>query len=187
MLLAVNRFDEALREQTRASELDPLERPGNVGTVLIHRRQYDAAIRELRFRKDARPQDGSVRNRLADAYLYSGRASDYVTEIVSAAADGESRTAIHAAFAREGLKGVAALQLDRIRSVAERRYVSPLALAHYYARAGQRNETLAQLEAAVTERTPFLVFLQTEPDFDFVHDDARYRAIVKRIGLPIDH
>ena len=37
------------------------------------------------------------------------------------------------------------------------------------------------------ERTPFLVFLQTEPDFDFVHDTDRYRAIVKRIGLPINH
>jgi len=187
VLLALNRLDEALREQTRAAELDPFERPGGVGTILIHRRQYDAAIRELRFRKDARPQDGAVRHRLADAYLYSGRASDYVTEIMNAAADEESRAAIEASFAHEGLKGVAALQLAGIRRVADRRYVSPLALAHYYARAGQRNETLSQLEAAVTERTPFLVFLETEPDFDFVHDDARYRAIVKRIGLPIDH
>jgi TolB-like protein/DNA-binding winged helix-turn-helix (wHTH) protein len=187
VLLAVNRLDEALREQTRASELDPFERPGGVGTVLIHRRQYDAAIRELRFRKDARPQDGAVRDRLADAYLYSGRASDYVNEIMNAAADKESRAAIAAAFAHKGLKGVAALQLDGIRRVAEHRYVSPLALAHYYARAGQPNETLSQLEAAVTERIPFLIFLQTEPDFDFVHDTDRYRAIVKRIGLPIDH
>ena len=187
VLLAVNRLDEALREQTRASELDPFGRPGEVGIVLIHRRQYDAAIRELRFRKDARPQDGGVRHRLADAYLYNGQASDYVTEMMSAAEDEESRAAIEASFAHEGLEGVAALQLDRIRKVAERRYVSPLALAHYYARAGQRNETLSQLEAAVAERTPFLVFLQTEPDFDFVHDTDRYRTIVKRIGLPIDH
>ena len=187
VLLAADRLDEALREQTRASELDPFERPGNVGTVLIHRRQYDAAIRELRFRKDARPQDGNVRNRLADAYLYSGRASDYVNEIMNAAADEESRAAIAAAFAHKGLKGVAALQLDGIRRVAEHRYVSPLALAHYYARAGQTHETLSQLEAAVTEHTPFLVFLQSEPDFNFVHDTDRYRAIVKRIGLPIHH
>jgi hypothetical protein len=28
------------------------------------------------------------------------------------------------------------------------------------------------------------VFLQNEPAFDFLHSDERYRAIVKKIGLP---
>jgi hypothetical protein len=28
-----------------------------------------------------------------------------------------------------------------------------------------------------------LVFLQQEPDFDFLHSDGRYRALVTKIGL----
>jgi hypothetical protein len=28
------------------------------------------------------------------------------------------------------------------------------------------------------------VFLQKEPAFDFLHSDERYRALVRKIGLP---
>jgi hypothetical protein len=40
------------------------------------------------------------------------------------------------------------------------------------------------LEIAYRERSPWIVFLQKEPVFDFLHSDERYRAIVKKMGLP---
>jgi hypothetical protein len=43
---------------------------------------------------------------------------------------------------------------------------------------------LKYLEAAVQEHSAWLVFIQNEPIFDFLHPDERYRAIVKKIGLP---
>ena len=63
--------------------------------------------------------------------------------------------------------------------------MSPVALAHVYARAGQRDETLAQLEAALAEHSPRLVFLESEPDFDFLHDDPRYQAVARKVGLVV--
>ena len=40
------------------------------------------------------------------------------------------------------------------------------------------------LEAAYEERSPRLVYLKVEPVFDFLHSDERYRALVRKVGLP---
>ena len=46
-----------------------------------------------------------------------------------------------------------------------------------------KDETLQQLKDAYREHAVDLVFLQSEPVFDFLHSDERYRALVKKIGL----
>jgi len=40
------------------------------------------------------------------------------------------------------------------------------------------------LEASYRMHDPDLIFIQNEPLFDFLHSDPRYRALVKKIGLP---
>jgi hypothetical protein len=70
--------------------------------------------------------------------------------------------------------------LDRART----KYVSPLSLAFDYARLADKEETLRALNVAYRERSPWLIFLQKEPVFDFIHSDERYRALAKKMGLP---
>jgi hypothetical protein len=41
-----------------------------------------------------------------------------------------------------------------------------------------------KLQKAYEQHEPPLLWLQTEPALDFLHDDERYRAIIRRIGLP---
>jgi hypothetical protein len=57
-------------------------------------------------------------------------------------------------------------------------------MAHWQARAGHRDAAIKALEEAYEARVPFMIFVQTEPDFDFLHNDPRYRAIIQKIGLP---
>jgi hypothetical protein len=52
------------------------------------------------------------------------------------------------------------------------------------AQLGRKEETIRYLEESYRERSPDLVFLQSDPNFDFLHSDPRYRAIVKKMGLP---
>jgi len=40
------------------------------------------------------------------------------------------------------------------------------------------------LEAAFKERSPWIVFMQNEPIYDFLHSEPRYQELVKKIGLP---
>jgi hypothetical protein len=48
----------------------------------------------------------------------------------------------------------------------------------------RRYETLAALDEAYKQRSPWIIFVQKEPVFDFLHSDERYRTLVKKIGLP---
>lgn len=63
-------------------------------------------------------------------------------------------------------------------------YVSPVDLALLYAQLGQREKTLAFLEAGLRERNTSLLWIQCDPAFDFFHNDERYRSIIRKIGLP---
>jgi hypothetical protein len=48
----------------------------------------------------------------------------------------------------------------------------------------RKNDAIAALEEDYREHDPWLVFLQKEPAFDFLHSDERYRALVRKMGLP---
>ena len=62
-------------------------------------------------------------------------------------------------------------------------YVSPYDFAYCYAQLGEREQTLASLEESYRPHSMQLLWMQTEPAFDFLHSDERYRAIIKGIGL----
>jgi hypothetical protein len=47
-----------------------------------------------------------------------------------------------------------------------------------------RDQVFQQLEKAIEERQPYLVLLNVEPPFLALHDDPRFQAIVRRIGIP---
>jgi hypothetical protein len=94
--------------------------------------------------------------------------------------------AYHRAFVRDGEKGAAQVGVDELKGRARKKYVSSWELAFECALLGDddKEETLKFLEAAYQERSPWIVFVQNEPVFDFLHSDPRYRALVKKIGLP---
>jgi len=63
--------------------------------------------------------------------------------------------------------------------------VSTFALADLHGKLGQHDETLALLQQGVNERDPRLLLLtQSDPAFDFLHADLRYRSLIEKIGLP---
>jgi hypothetical protein len=53
------------------------------------------------------------------------------------------------------------------------------------AQAEHREETLKLLEDAYAERSPWLILIQAEPDFDFLHCDKRYQDLIDKIGLSV--
>jgi hypothetical protein len=76
------------------------------------------------------------------------------------------------------------LQLSDLQKKAARKFVSPLEFANVYACLKRKDEALRYLEEAHQKHAPRLVRIQSEPDFDFLHSDARYQSIIKKMGLP---
>ncbi|HEX4424685.1 MAG TPA: winged helix-turn-helix domain-containing protein [Terriglobales bacterium] len=187
ILEALNRDDEALRQQKESTEIDPFARPWALGGTYLALRQYDSAIKEYRLREEAQPDDSLVRFGLSEVYWLKGMWKESEQELETGnrlAGDLKTADAEHQAFARNGEKGLEELGVNELKARARKQYVSPRDIALASAFLGDKEQTLKFLEIAYRERSPWIVFLQKEPVFDFLHSDERYRAIVKKIGLP---
>jgi TolB-like protein/DNA-binding winged helix-turn-helix (wHTH) protein len=190
VLLVTNRDSEALQEEKRANEIDPFEKPWSLGRLYILLRQYDAAIDDLRLREDADPNEPGMPIYLSKAYWLKGMWKESEQELEKAvrlSGDAALAKAQRQAFERGGEKAVEQLRVDDIRARARKHYVSPYDIAERYSYLGDKEQTMNFLEAAYRERAPWLVMLQREPLFDFLHSEPRYRELVGRIGLAPVH
>jgi tetratricopeptide (TPR) repeat protein len=183
ILSALQRNEEAIEEDRKGMEIDPRLHPWALGFALLRARQFDAAIAELRARAEVQPEDDTLHEFLSDLYWYKGMESESVHELAKAYLP-KSAAELEAAFRQGGGPGALEWRLAHLKKLQRDNYVSPLALANRYARLRRKDETLTCLEQAYAEHVPWLVFIQSEPDLDFLHSDPRYQAIVKKLGLP---
>lgn len=186
VLQALHRTDDALQEQKKAMELDPFARPWAMIFALIHARRFDAALAEGRMRAEAQPNNPDVRGFLSDVYMYKGMEKDAAQEMeISLQLQGEKEaaTAVRQAYVRGGMRAVLEWELVDRRKKYREGHGSPLGLAADAAVLKRKEETLRYLEQAYEERDLRLAHIQYLPYLDFVHNETRYQAIVKKMGL----
>jgi tetratricopeptide (TPR) repeat protein len=58
-------------------------------------------------------------------------------------------------------------------------------IAIAYTTLGRIDEAFTWLDEAYSNRDPWLPFLAVHPEFDRLHADPRFNALVRRIGIPI--
>lgn len=188
VLMAMDRPAEAIASQKKAMELDPFARPWGLAYIYMLARRYDAAITEARQRLESTPGDRWTLFSLADAYRRKGAYGEYAKTLEEALiANGEAAdaAAVQRAFARGGFRAVVLWNIASMTKKARTHYVSPSDLAVQYALLGNGEKAMSLLEEAYRQHSGMLLeSLQTEPAFDFLHKDPRYRALVKEIGLP---
>jgi tetratricopeptide (TPR) repeat protein len=79
---------------------------------------------------------------------------------------------------------VARVRLGDLQALAMERYVSPLDLARLYSQVGEREKAFGSLDMALAERSAGLVLLKVDRAWDRIRDDARFAAVVRRVGIP---
>lgn len=189
LYLVLNRNDDAQREDKIANELDPFERPGESGWMLWATRHYDSALEEELFAEKAQPDVATIHDVLSMIYLAKHMYAEWAQEIEKRDQlmnDLESANAVHSAFQGGGFVAAVKIQIRRLKSKSAKQYVSPLEFALLHAMLHEREETLQALEQSFQDRTPFLVYIQTDSTFDFLHNDPRYLALIRKIGLPTE-
>jgi len=187
VLRSLNRMDEAVQEEKKMMELDPFAKPFALGFALIRARQFGAALNEARIRSGAQPNNAGLHYLLSYAYFFNGMEKESEEEserYLQLAGEKDQLAEQVQAYRRGGLSAVRARKVDRLKRTAAKQYVSPSDFADAYAELGRKEETIRYLEESYRERSPHLVFLQSDPNFDFLHSDPRYRNIVKKMGLP---
>ena len=187
VLRALNRMDEALQEQRKAMELDPFARPWALGYTLLRARQFDAALNEARVRSEAEPNNADLHDLLSQAFFMKGMEKEAEEEDErSLQLSGEKELLAERVqvYRRGGFRAVLEWRPEVAKRRAAKEYVSPMEFADMYGQLRRKEETLQYLEQAYAERAPSLVFVQSDANFDFLHAEPRYRAIIKKMGLP---
>ena len=185
VLQALNRTDEAVQEQRKAIGLDPFARPYEVAHALMRARQFDAALNEARTRSQAQPSNPDLHDALSEAYWLKGMDREATVEMETTLrlAGRTLSPEVLKAFEKDGFKAVVEWQISERKKRATREYVRAMDFADPYGHLRRKDETLHYLEEAFKERTPFLVRIQSDPTFDFLHSEPRYQVLVKKMRL----
>ncbi|HEY3989650.1 MAG TPA: winged helix-turn-helix domain-containing protein [Acidobacteriaceae bacterium] len=186
-LAALNRHQESIEIQKRATELDPFSRPRALAYSYQLARQYDAAITDLTQRLQSKPDDPGLLRTLAEVYRCKGmkkEATQALERFLTVTGDKTSAEAIKRAYSEGGYDTVLHWRIADLKGKSAKQYVSPVILAGLYAELGQKEKTLSLLAAGADEHNPAILWIQCDPAFDFLHKDERYRSIIRHIGLP---
>jgi DNA-binding winged helix-turn-helix (wHTH) protein/TolB-like protein/Tfp pilus assembly protein PilF len=179
----------ALADFERARHLEPLwiAPRAATGNALFYARRYAEAIAELSEALEFDERADNARTYRARAYLHSGQRELALTEFLQLRGR-EARTPgsfgdVGQALALLGRPDEARAELAGLMRLATSRYVPALDIATIHASLGDRDSTFQWLERAFADRSTNIAFLEYDPSFDALRDDARFAALVERIGL----
>ena len=186
-LSAMERMDEALAEDRRAIEIDPLSifARTQLAWMRFHSRQYALAILHLRETLDLDPNFTIAHWLLGQAYLFQCRHHEALAEF---------RTAIHLspqdlgltawlgyAYAVAGQTKDALEILGRLKDTSQHQYVRPFLFALIHAGLGNHDDTFEWLEKAREEREEWLAWLKVDATFDRQRQDPRFSELLRRM------
>ena len=186
LLSALGRHREAVRESDRAIELDPLclVVGGAAAWVAYASGDYPAAIEIARNTIDMDPEFVRARRVLAAAYLQSGRLADAVQELETSAALTDHPVLLGWLAHAKAITGrTCDAETILARMLTQGGYRQHYALAIAYIGLGRIDEAFEALDVACLDRDPLLTHVAVEPRFDPIRGDARFDALLKRMGL----
>jgi TolB-like protein/cytochrome c-type biogenesis protein CcmH/NrfG len=190
---ARGRTEEAVALMERALRVDPgnLVLRDMMGNYLAQAGRLEEAIGYYNAALEAEPSDPRPLFGLAEVLRRRGDVTGAIEarrKAYELSGEEDGATALAAARTEKDYENaevaVARDRVGKLETLAKERYVSPLDLARLQAQVGEREKAFASLDAALAERSAGLVFLKVERAWDRIRDDARFAALVRRVGIP---
>jgi len=189
-LAAMGRLPEAAAAIERARHLDPLSLAvaTDIGWQHYLRRDYRAADVQLASVTMVERRFPLGHFWLGRTLTEQGRHDEAIREL-SMAVELLNRSPVSLvqlahAHAIAGRHERARELLAEIHEMSRRRYVPAYGIALIHIGLGEYDRGLSWLERAVDERSNWLVWLNLDPRWDPIRQHPRFKAIVRRVGLP---
>jgi Flp pilus assembly protein TadD len=188
-LVTVGRREEGVAESRKAAQLDPLspETNSNVGQSLYQARLYDEAIDQLRKTLDMEPSYWLAHQFLGLSYEAKGDLPKAIVELKQAR---KLEANVHwilaelgCAYAVSGNRNEAEQSLKELKDASKQSYVPPYDFARVYNGLGDRQQALTFLEKAYEERSMLLTNLPTDPAWDSLRSEPRFKELLRKMGL----
>jgi len=189
LLAFTGRFDEALAESRRSVQLDPLDpiAEGSVAWNSYLARHYDDAIRKSLQMIEMYPSMPGYYRFLGWCYEVQGRFPEALAVLRQAKERSDAPAALADlgyASAASGDRPAASGFLQKLMELSNHEYVPPYYVALVHAGLHENGQAFEWLEKAYREHSPDLVFLLTEPRWDVLRADGRFRKMLARVGFP---
>jgi TolB-like protein/Tfp pilus assembly protein PilF len=189
-LSATGRPQEALRENRKAQELDPLSLVISMEGAwnLYMARDYQAAEQQALKTLEMEPNFAPATFALALAYEQMGKRKEAIAAFKRTRSSSGSNPATLAglghALGGTGRETGPRAILKELHAISKRCYVSPYCFALVHAGLREQDRAFEWLEKAVEDHDVWLVWLKTEPRFDNLRSDLRFQDLLGRVGLP---
>ena len=185
LLMYLDRREESDAEFRRALEIDPLSLIINrqYGESMIYARKYEAGIAQLKKTLDLDQSFVIAHVSLSLIYQLTGRYPETIEEFAEfQEMIGEKRNAaiIRQSFAKGGFEGFLRTMTGENRLSNTTDY----SMATWYAKLGEKDKAFDELNKAYENREYYIVLLKVDPRFDELRSDARFSALLRRIGFP---
>jgi tetratricopeptide (TPR) repeat protein len=180
-----------LREISRAQELNPESRAiiANKALILFHAGQAEEALTILEQLSGAEPNLRSPHEYLATVYLDEGRLTDFLREYRASAEISKNNARMAIADAAEkglrasGSEGLLPAMFDEQIRQFEKNLEPAYKVATTAAMLGRVDDAIRYLEESIRRREGDTLGARIDPAFKRLRNDARYRAIVARLGF----
>jgi serine/threonine-protein kinase len=175
MLMASGRYDESLLQIERAIALDESSALYDVkrGTILMAAGNLDEAERHLRGAAARHPNPSLAERELGRLELLRGRPEEALLHLDS---DEVTRGLVLGLLGREREAREILLGLEEAEG-----YVSPIDIALVRVGLDENEKALDALERAVEGRDSGLVYVRTEPGFESLRSEPRFRKILSEV------
>jgi tetratricopeptide (TPR) repeat protein len=189
-LWAMGRTADGVEQASRAQTLAPLSlvSNANLGWAFYFARRYDEAITQCQKALALDTNYLMTYTVLGQVYAAASRHDEAISALQSAVSfsGGQSFTtaALGYAYGRAGKRREARKALQNLQQRASAEYVPSFCVALVYAGLDDEDQALAWLERAYEERSHWLVYLKAWPIFDDLRSDARFAALLGKVGLP---
>jgi tetratricopeptide (TPR) repeat protein len=193
-LMAQGRIEESLSQSKRALELSPFDvlMSSHLAWHYLYARQYDQALDQIQKTIEMDKKfEGSWHGLILEQKGKYAEAIAAFQKGVEASSGGASfaATGLAHTYAVSGNREAAQKIIAQLQEQSKSNYVSSFNIAVIYAGLSaspartEMDQAFVWLEKAYEERSSELVTLTTEPRFDNLRSDPRFKELERRIGL----
>ena len=189
-LMAMDRMEESMAEVKLSAELDPFANDMTLcfGWHCLGTADYDDAIEQARKGLQMDPTNAWAGIILGWAYEQKSMMKEAVTELQKVLGQSKDSSlamaALGHAYGISGQKKEARAILEKLLGMSKQKYVPAYDVAAVYNGLGEKDRAFEWLAKAFEERSGFVIYIKCDRRFDGLRSDARYEALLKRIGLP---
>jgi tetratricopeptide (TPR) repeat protein len=186
-LLVMGKLEASLEQTRLGRSYDPLARLSHQ-VVLYHALMaghYEEVITEGRQTLELFPDFSSPHQQIGNALWVLGRYEEALAEYeIRWGPESDSFRVFSEAFARAGPKGAFNALADRLAERSKTEAIGAMIIAACYAWAGETDSAFQWLERAFDNRSASLLHIHASPEFESLHSDPRFVALMRRIGIP---